>query len=166
MTKLPQGTYTVKETETPKGFYLVNKTESIYIGNTYFYEEFPWIGNDRPDGIAYVYGDVNRDGVVNTQDADEIRKYMGNRVTFDDDQRILADTNKDGVINIVDITAIQKYVQMCSMAELNYTYDIIETEQPPFPPAGGMNLFGVVIASSLLLLALGSLMIVRRKAGK
>lgn len=166
LTKLPQGTYTVKETETPKGFYLVNGTESIYIGSTYFYEEFPWIGNDRPDGIAYVYGDVNRDGVVNTQDADEIRKYMGNRVTFDDDQRILADTNKDGVIGIVDITAIQKYVQMGSMAELNYTYDIIETEQPPFPPAGGMNLFGVVIASSLLLSALGALMIVRRKAGK
>ena len=78
----------------------------------------------------------------------------------------VADVTKDGEITTHDAGEINRYVSQLRVTELNYTYDVTETEQPPFPPAGGMNLFGIVIASSLLLSALGSLMIVRRKAGK
>lgn len=166
ISRLPQGTYTVKEISTPKGFYLLKNASEIYIGNATVSGKYPWIGNDFVNGTKYVYGDVNLNGTVDAEDAVLVQKVIGGAATLTDMQKRVADVTKDGEITLVDATEIQKYAMQLNVTELNYTYNVTETEQPPFPPAGGMNLFGVVIASSLLLLALGSLMIVRRKAGK
>lgn len=166
ISRLPQGTYTVKEISTPKGFYLLKHASEISIGTATVSGQYPWIGNDFVNGTKYVYGDVNLNGTVDAEDAVLVQKVIGGAATLTDMQKRVADVTKDGEITLVDATEIQKYAMQLNVAELNYTYNVTETEQPPFPPAGGMNLFGVVIASSLLLLALGSLMIVRRKAGK
>lgn len=166
ISSLPQGTYTVKEISTPKGFYLLKNASEIYIGNATVSGKYPWIGNDFVNGTKYVYGDVNLNGTVDAEDAVLVHKAIAGIVTLTDMQKKVADVTKDGEISTVDATEIQKYAMQLNVTELNYTYNVTETEQPPFPPAGGMNLFGIVIASSLLLLALGSLMIVRRKAGK
>lgn len=166
ISRLPQGDYTVKEISTPKGFYLLKNTSTISIGTATVSKQFPWIGNDVVNGTKYVYGDVNLNGTVDAADAELVAKYVGGNITPTDIQKKIADVTKDGEITIRDSIEIQKYAMQLNVTELNYTYNVTETEQPPFPPAGGMNLFGVVIASSLLLLALGSLMIVRRKAGK
>lgn len=166
LSRLPQGTYTVKEISTPKGFYLLKNESQIYIGKATVCEEYPWIGNDLVNGTKYVYGDVNLDGTVDAEDVELALQCAGHLATLTDIQKKVVDVTKDGEITVIDATGIQKYVKQLRVTELNYTYDVTETEQPPFPPAGGMNLFGVVIASSLLLSALGSLMIVRRKAGK
>ena len=166
LSRLPQGTYTVKEISTPKGFYLLKNVSQIYIGNATVNAGYPWIGNDFVDGTKYVYGDVNLDGTVDAEDSVLVQNAIGNVATLTDMQKKVADVTKDGEITTHDAGEINRYVSQLRVTELNYTYDVTETEQPPFPPAGGMNLFGIVIASSLLLSALGSLMIVRRKAGK
>lgn len=166
LSRLPQGVYTVKEISTPKGFYLLKNESQIHIGKATVCEEYPWIGNDLVNGTKYVYGDVNLDGTVDAEDVELALQCAGHPAAFTDIQKKVADVTKDGEITVIDVTGIQKYVKQLKVTELNYTYDVTETEQPPFPPAGGMNLFGIVIASSLLLSALGSLMIVRRKAGK
>lgn len=166
ISRLPQGTYTVKEISTPKGFYLLKNASMISIGTATVSGKYPWIGNDFVDGTKYVYGDVNLNGTVDAEDAVLVQKAIGGMVTFTELQKKIADVTKNGEIGADDATEIQKYAMQLNVTELNYTYNVTETEQPPFPPAGGMNLFGVVIASSLLLSALGSLMIVRRKAGK
>lgn len=166
LSRLPQGVYTVKEISTPKGFYLLKNESQIYIGNATVNEGYPWIGNDFVDGTKYVYGDVNLDGTVDAEDSVLIQQVVANAATLTDMQKKVADVTKNGEIDMSDVREINRYVSQLRVTELNYTYDVTETEQPPFPPAGGMNLFGVVIASSLLLSALGSLMIVRRKAGK
>lgn len=166
LSRLPQGVYTVKEISTPKGFYLLKNESQIYIGNATVNAGYPWIGNDFVDGTKYVYGDVNLDGTVDAEDSVLIQQAIGDAAILTDMQKKVADVTKDGEITTHDAVEINRYVSQLKVTELNYTYDVTETEQPPFPPAGGMNLFGVVIASSLLLSALGSLMIVRRKAGK
>lgn len=166
ISRLPQGVYTVKEISTPKGFYLLKNESQIYIGNATVNAGYPWIGNDFVDGTKYVYGDVNLDGTVDVEDSVLVQKAIVNDATLTDMQKKVADVTKDGEIGIYDVQEINRYVSQLKVTELNYTHDVTETEQPPFPPAGGMNLFGVIIASSLLLSALGLLMIVRRKAGK
>lgn len=166
ITRLSQGVYTVKEISTPKGFYLLRGESTVYIGNATVNEYYPRIGNDFVEGTQYFYGDVNMDGTVDVEDSVLIQEYIANAATLTDMQKKVADVTKDGEIAMTDVQEINRYVAQLRVTELDYVYDVVETEQPPFPPAGGMNLFGVVIASSLLLSALGSLMIVRRKAGK
>lgn len=167
ISRLPQGDYTVEEISTPKGFYLLSHQTSVHISATSVLDGYPWIGNEVVDNSGYVYGDVNMDGTVDGDDLTLLiqataqpEKYLNTL------QRKIGDVDNDGAISVKDATTLEKYLIMKRTTELNYTYDVTETEQPPFPPAGGMNLFGVIIASSLLLSALGSLMIVRRKAGK
>lgn len=167
ISRLPQGDYTVKEISTPKGFYLLSYQTSVHIKATGVLDGYPWIGNDVVDNSGYVYGDVNMDGTVDGDDLTLLTQAtMQPEEYLNTLQRKIGDVDNDGDISVKDVTTLEKYLIMKRTTELNYTYDVTETEQPPFPPAGGMNLFGVVIASSLLLSALGSLMIVRRKAGK
>lgn len=166
LTQLEQGIYTVKEISTPKGFYLLRSESTVYIGNATVNEFYPWIGNDFVEGTQYFYGDVNMDGTVDAEDSTLVQRYINNLTTLTDMQKLIADVTKDGEININDAGEINRYVARLKVTDLNYVYDVVETEQPPFPPAGGMNLLGVIIASSLFLVSLGSLMIVRRKAGK
>lgn len=166
LSRLPQGVYTVKEISTPKGFYLLKNESQIYIGNATVNKRYPWIGKDFVEGTQYFYGDVNMDGTVDAEDVVLIQEYIANAATLTDIQKLIADVTKDGEIEMMDVQEINRYVGQLRVTELDYVYDVVETEQPPFPPAGGMNLFGVIIVSSLFLVSLGSLMIVRRKAGK
>lgn len=167
ITRLPQGVYTVKEISTPKGFYLLRVQTSIHISATAVLDEYPWIGNELVDDSEYIYGDVNMDGTVDGDDDVLLDSLVGGLTAYSSEfQKRMADVNNNGYIDVTDCTALEKYLVMKKVTDLNYVYNVVETEQPPFPPAGGMNLFGVIIASSLFLVSLGSLMIVRRKAGK
>lgn len=167
ITRLSQGVYTVKEISTPKGFYLLRVQTSIHISATAVLDEYPWIGNELVDDSEYIYGDVNMDGTVDGDDDVLLDSLVGGLTAYSSEfQKRMADVNNNGYIDVTDCTALEKYLVMKKVTDLNYVYNVVETEQPPFPPAGGMNLFGVIIASSLFLVSLGSLMIVRRKAGK
>lgn len=167
ITGIQQGDYTVKEVSTPKGFYLLRAQTSIHIGATAVLDMYPWIGNEFVDDSKYVYGDVNMDGTVDGDDKVLLDNLVGGLIDYSSEfQKRMADVDDDGDVTVKDRTALEQYLIRKNVTDLNYVYDVVETEQPPFPPAGGMNLFGVVIASSLFLVSLGSLMIVRRKAGK
>jgi hypothetical protein len=56
-----------------------------------------------------LYGDVNGDGAVNSQDVTFLRRYLigGWGVTIDP---VASDVNKDGFINNQDVTLLRRYL--------------------------------------------------------
>ena len=60
-------------------------------------------------GGEVLYGDVNGDGAVNSQDVTFLRRYLigGWGVTIDP---VASDVNKDGFINNQDVTLLRRYL--------------------------------------------------------
>lgn len=58
----------------------------------------------------YSLGDVNRDGVINVQDATAIQMYVAETKALDSEALQLADIIKDGIINVSDATRLRKYL--------------------------------------------------------
>jgi hypothetical protein len=81
-------TYTV----TNGGFYMPE--EDIVITATFLQES------------AYAYGDINRDGAVNSADAILLLRYDAGLEELDDEQMLLADVNRDGKITVFDANEI------------------------------------------------------------
>ena len=54
----------------------------------------------------YAYGDINRDGDVNSADAILLLQYDAGLVTLDAEQQLLADVNRDGRITVYDANEI------------------------------------------------------------
>lgn len=59
--------------------------------------------------VLGIYGDVNKDSVVNVMDATDIQKAGLDIITFDELTTVLGDVNADGRISILDVTYVQKY---------------------------------------------------------
>lgn len=55
-----------------------------------------------------ILGDVNEDGVIDTEDSVMILKYLAGNITLSDSQRLAADTSKDGNIDTEDAVRILK----------------------------------------------------------
>ena len=64
----------------------------------------------KPDCETAVIGDVNRDGLVQVDDATLVQKAVAELVVLDEKQQKAADVTGDGKITIDDATLIQKYV--------------------------------------------------------
>lgn len=60
--------------------------------------------------IAYQKGDINIDGVVDSQDLQMFNQYLTGSITLNVLQGYLADTNLDGNLNVFDRSIIQKYI--------------------------------------------------------
>lgn len=58
----------------------------------------------------FLYGDVNRDGVINQTDSTMCMEYFMEMIEFDSEQCILGDVNEDGVINQSDSVSISRYI--------------------------------------------------------
>lgn len=54
-------------------------------------------------------GDINKDGIIDTQDAIMIFKYCIGAITFSDEQMKIADVNKDGIVDTQDARRILLY---------------------------------------------------------
>ena len=63
----------------------------------------------RADKEAVVYGDINADGRVNTEDALMALKAAVGIIKLDADQTVAADVNADGRVNTEDALLILKY---------------------------------------------------------
>ena len=59
---------------------------------------------------AYRYGDLNRDGKVNTIDANYARRYAAGLLTLDEGQKLAGDVNLDGEVNVIDSAIIRRFV--------------------------------------------------------
>ena len=59
---------------------------------------------------AYKVGDINRDGKVNTIDANYARRYAAGLLTLDAGQKLAGDVNLDGEVNVMDSAIIRRYV--------------------------------------------------------
>ena len=73
---------------------------------------------------AYRIGDVNKDGKINIVDVDDLQKYVGELVEFDEYQIKLADVNQDGVVNVVDHSILRKYVSETISGTIGTTHSI------------------------------------------
>ena len=54
----------------------------------------------------YAYGDINRDGAVNSADAILLLRYDAGLETLDQEQQLLADVNRDGRVTVIDANEI------------------------------------------------------------
>ena len=55
---------------------------------------------------SFAYGDINRDGLVDSADAILLLRYDAALVKFDQEQILLADVNRDGLIDLMDASEI------------------------------------------------------------
>lgn len=55
---------------------------------------------------TFAYGDINRDGLVDSADAILLLRYDAALVKFDQEQMLLADVNRDGAIDLMDASEI------------------------------------------------------------
>jgi len=58
---------------------------------------------------AYKVGDINRDGKVNTIDANYARRYAAGLLTLDAGQKLAGDVNLDGEVNVMDSAFIRRH---------------------------------------------------------
>ncbi|MBQ3560576.1 MAG: Ig-like domain-containing protein, partial [Oscillospiraceae bacterium] len=65
--------------------------------------------NGKPESV-YKIGDINRDGKVNTIDANYARRYAAGLLTLDEAQKLAGDVNLDGEVNVMDSAIIRRYV--------------------------------------------------------
>ena len=69
----------------------------------------------------YEMGDVNRDGKITQDDADDIMKYYTGKISFDDEQKILGDVDGDEKINARDAKLVlQQIVANTPKGDLDY----------------------------------------------
>ena len=91
---IPAGTYTLKVEK--KGH--APWTESITVDSAAI----------AKDVTVYLWGDVNRDGKVNSTDALWVRQSSAGGRVLDAYQKILADLNRDGKVNSTDALWIRQ----------------------------------------------------------
>ncbi len=60
--------------------------------------------------VLGIYGDVNKDSVVNVNDVIDIQKDGLDMISFDETSTVLGDVNGDVRISILDVTYVQKYI--------------------------------------------------------
>lgn len=71
-----------------------------------------WVdaGNNinSPSGTTK-YGDVNKDGVIDTDDSNLVLKHAAHNITLNSEQLTIGDVNKDGKVDALDSVDILKY---------------------------------------------------------
>ena len=77
----------------------VNNEEPNTSGNT-----------DDPNNSKSTKGDLNNDGIIDSVDLLQEKKYLLGKITFTDEQKNNADVNNDGIIDSVDLLQIKKYL--------------------------------------------------------
>lgn len=70
--------------------------------------QIPFMASAATTGV--VYGDADSNGSVTIADATKVQKYLIEKETLTDNEKIASDVDGDGDISIVDVTLIQKYL--------------------------------------------------------
>ncbi len=104
ITNANSNTYTITENE--YNLYIrVKVTSSSTFGNVVYPLE---ITSPSTPYKVVILGDVDFNGIVRTDDATLVNKYLVGLATLNDRQLLAADANRDGVVNISDVTRIQQ----------------------------------------------------------
>ena len=104
ITNANSNTYTITENE--YNLYIRAKVSSNSIfGNVVYPLEITSLSTPYK---VVILGDVDFNGIVRTDDATLVNKYLVGLATLDDRQLLAADANRDGVVNISDVTRIQE----------------------------------------------------------
>lgn len=63
-------------------------------------------------GEIGIYGDINYDGIINTEDTLKMRNALSGLIDLDSTQLLLCDVNADGSFTEADIELVQKYIAL------------------------------------------------------
>ena len=77
-------------------------------------------GNVKDSLIIAIHGDVNCDGVVNSQDYVLLRNYISGKTKLTDAAYVAGDINNDGVVNSVDFVLLSNKISGSSDYESSY----------------------------------------------
>ena len=89
------------------------KIISVYLS---FYAFFSFIVKANPDGI---YGDLNRDNIVDSRDITLLGRYILEIYEFDDKQLKYADLNLDNKVDSIDYNIMKRYLLKLSKLYLS-----------------------------------------------
>ncbi len=78
--------------------------------DTYYYKIVLMKLPELVEGIDYVLGDVNGDGVIDNKDLTLVQNYIMETQSLTDKQFKAADVNKDNMIKTIDYMKIQNYI--------------------------------------------------------
>lgn len=114
------------------GWVNVNDPKTVVSGN----ESYANIDNDGNNFyinlIACIKGDVNVDGVVNSDDIDILQKWLVHMVSDNEFDRENADINYDGLVNILDLIELSKVCNQNSEPESGSSDGSTSIEEEPF----------------------------------
>lgn len=65
---------------------------------------------DSGNTVTAQKGDINNDGIIDSVDLLQEKKYLLGKITLSDEQKLVADVNSDGVIDSADLLQIKKYL--------------------------------------------------------
>ena len=65
-----------------------------------------------------LYGDLNNDGILDSNDVDKLSRYLNGSTGLDNQARKNADVNGDGVINSTDLTLLQNYINNSTVSPI------------------------------------------------
>ena len=114
-TRAKAGDYVTVTATADNGYaYLAQSLKYVRGGKEYTVEDGGFIMPDADVEIratfvaesSYAYGDINRDGVVNSADAILLLRYDAGLESLDQEQLLLADVNRDGKIMVRDANEI------------------------------------------------------------
>lgn len=69
------------------------------------------IVGEQSENIPLIYGDINRDGIVDQADYDLLSEFIEETKTPTEEQFLLSDVNKDGKVNGKDWDKVYKYIK-------------------------------------------------------
>lgn len=93
-----------------------------------------------------MYGDVNRDGVIDEADKDLVMQIGMGSIVVDDEQTILADVNKNGTVDVMDAALILQYTVGNPAASTGQTVVLNDIDYRPvkFYKYGDVNRDGLI----------------------
>ena len=80
---------------------------------------------DKPITEYTLYGDLNNDGILDSNDIDKLTKYLNRSTGLDNQARKNADVNGDGVINNTDLTLLQNKINSSASSSITATTEPI-----------------------------------------
>ena len=80
---------------------------------------------NKPITEYTLYGDLNNDGILDSNDVDKLSRYLNRSTGLDNQARKNADVNGDGVINNTDLTLLQNKINSSASSSITATTEPI-----------------------------------------
>lgn len=107
--QLPAGKYEVRETKAPTGYRIDSSVQTFYVDKNHITDKAFDIRIYNEKKQTYIYGDIDGDGKITSNDALMINSYSVGKTSFSALQKKLADVDRDGNITSADSLDVLRY---------------------------------------------------------